>query len=446
MPSTPEIYRPLLTPGETRHLTIEEYSPGTQLRCKLRETELVYCPDYTALSYTWGPSTPAQEIWVQSQDSKLREGTLQVGQNLFDFLVAYATQPWSRHRALWIDQICINQSDQSERSAQVSTMKNIYKRSKNVHVWLGCESAVVEAARQVRDHGSLESYALVKILQHPYFSRVWIVQEVAFGSNITIVCGDVELTWNCLKEALSRSHFNVAGKISPSVLAVISESQRSHTLQECFSRYCQNNCRDPRDRVYGLVGLTPERWRLRIDYTKTVLEVYLDAVVALYEELFEILDPRCFYPAHVQNTSNLYTYCNTMLMLGQAMELPKHQLSGLPPFLRALGEIYMSTPIRNVRFQLPVSGPAQTAPLHNASSAHRPSRVPSGTSFMQTVTATRRNPFLRDIIPTLGLQLARTSPHAGETDNNHGNSAALRWDRWWFNYNGSTHHFDCPLP
>lgn len=38
---------------------------------------------------------------------------------------------------LWIDAICINQSDIKEREEQVARMAHIYKRARRVVVWLG---------------------------------------------------------------------------------------------------------------------------------------------------------------------------------------------------------------------------------------------------------------------------------------------------------------------
>ena len=38
---------------------------------------------------------------------------------------------------LWIDSICINQSDLAEKSSQVNLMRRIYRKAKRVIVWLG---------------------------------------------------------------------------------------------------------------------------------------------------------------------------------------------------------------------------------------------------------------------------------------------------------------------
>ena len=43
----------------------------------------------------------------------------------------------SNDRILWIDAICINQSDIQERNAQVRQMLDIYKSATRMVVWLG---------------------------------------------------------------------------------------------------------------------------------------------------------------------------------------------------------------------------------------------------------------------------------------------------------------------
>ncbi|KAK2480511.1 hypothetical protein H9L39_06150 [Fusarium oxysporum f. sp. albedinis] len=39
-------------------------------------------------------------------------------------------------RRLWVDAVCINQSDNNERSRQVALMKGIYSKAGTVRVWI----------------------------------------------------------------------------------------------------------------------------------------------------------------------------------------------------------------------------------------------------------------------------------------------------------------------
>jgi hypothetical protein len=42
-------------------------------------------------------------------------------------------------RLFWIDQICINQEDETEKGHQVQFMGEIFRRAYNVFAWLGME-------------------------------------------------------------------------------------------------------------------------------------------------------------------------------------------------------------------------------------------------------------------------------------------------------------------
>lgn len=44
------------------------------------------------------------------------------------------------HAFIWIDAICINQSDQRERGEQILYMFTIYGKADEVMVWLGAEA------------------------------------------------------------------------------------------------------------------------------------------------------------------------------------------------------------------------------------------------------------------------------------------------------------------
>jgi hypothetical protein len=43
----------------------------------------------------------------------------------------------SKIRTIWVDAICIDQSDDAEKSGQIPLMSDIYGKAKRVHIWLG---------------------------------------------------------------------------------------------------------------------------------------------------------------------------------------------------------------------------------------------------------------------------------------------------------------------
>lgn len=93
--------------------------------------------EYEAVSYTWGDSTGQKE--VSHYDTNSDDVTvLKVTTNCYDALrrLRYT----DRTRKIWLDSICIDQSNLDERSAQVRVMGSIYAGAKEVIVYVG-ESA-----------------------------------------------------------------------------------------------------------------------------------------------------------------------------------------------------------------------------------------------------------------------------------------------------------------
>src|SRR6266496_1428803 len=89
-------------------------------------------PIYTAVSYEWGDDhEPTCLINICDKKFYIR-------QNLFDFLTTLlAHHPDQRHQRLWVDAICIDQSNPEEKHHLVPRMKSIYNRAATVLIWLG---------------------------------------------------------------------------------------------------------------------------------------------------------------------------------------------------------------------------------------------------------------------------------------------------------------------
>jgi hypothetical protein len=83
---------------------------------------------YEALSYTWGSKHTTDTILLD-------EKPFLVTSNLNDAL-RRLRQP-DESRILWVDAICINQQDDTERSQQVGLMRRIYNQASKVVIWLG---------------------------------------------------------------------------------------------------------------------------------------------------------------------------------------------------------------------------------------------------------------------------------------------------------------------
>lgn len=99
--------------------------PGKQddpLRCTIETDFLGNCPDYEALSYSWGPSRATDRIICNDNTF------LALNQSLSSALRRFRHDGESR--VIWADAICINQSDSNEKSIQVNMMKDICQQAR----------------------------------------------------------------------------------------------------------------------------------------------------------------------------------------------------------------------------------------------------------------------------------------------------------------------------
>jgi hypothetical protein len=200
--------------------------------------------DYEALSYTWGDANEhmSREIQLAHHVKSGKFGGVISQSRFTSFLVRsnlYAALEHFREREdhiyLWVDAVCINQDDQKEKTAQVSRMHEIYSEATNVCGWLGTGPAERGEARKtfkfLRDildlerldkmiedrkepgetrnnspkkpDETLDNLLLVaELLKNRYFSRRWIVQELALARRATVQWGDEAMDWNDFSDAI----------------------------------------------------------------------------------------------------------------------------------------------------------------------------------------------------------------------------------------------------
>ncbi|KAI1393338.1 HET-domain-containing protein [Hypoxylon trugodes] len=115
--------------GEVRVLKIlpSNLSKDKRIQCRLLVYNLYRDGIPEALSYVWGKDWSKEEILV---DGKL----FRVTKNLYRIL--HGLRRPNTTREIWIDAICINQSDSKEKAEQVRLMRDIYSKAKNTVIWL----------------------------------------------------------------------------------------------------------------------------------------------------------------------------------------------------------------------------------------------------------------------------------------------------------------------
>lgn len=151
----------------------------------LRDSNKPYHP-YEALSYVWGSEYKPRAITVDNSK-------LEVTQNLYTALLRLQDNHCCRY--VWVDAICIDQSNEREKSNQIPLMAEIYMKARRVIVWLGDAEAdsddALEAIRlagevhmKLVDSGShlsdeaiatsSTSVAVKNLLRRPWFRRIWV--------------------------------------------------------------------------------------------------------------------------------------------------------------------------------------------------------------------------------------------------------------------------------
>jgi hypothetical protein len=98
------------------------------ITCNLAEVTLDDHPIYEALSYVWGDHNIQATLQIEG-------ASLKVTTNL-ELALRYLRLP-DKPRTIWIDAICIDQSNIEERNQQVGLMKGIYSSCAVDLVWIG---------------------------------------------------------------------------------------------------------------------------------------------------------------------------------------------------------------------------------------------------------------------------------------------------------------------
>jgi hypothetical protein len=284
-------YHSLHTERHQIRLLEIRYEARDAVRYHIHTFDIDNCPSYAALSYTWGPPTPLFQIVIDGNK------TLVIRQNLHNFLTQLGDMDArkadeGRVRYLWIDQICIDQGHIPERNHQVGLMSTIYRAASEVVIWLGKDSDTNDLPDAARwfDLQTPKYTSLSALLRNEYFRRVWIVQEVMLAQEVRVFVqgySDKWLAWADLRSVWSE--WKRGGKVrasdiptsGPWLLDLRNGTEvQWQSLIGCISAFVGNECEDPRDKIYGVMGIVDKDERLMVDYRKPVLSVLADVVSA----------------------------------------------------------------------------------------------------------------------------------------------------------------------
>jgi hypothetical protein len=317
---------------------------------------------FTSLSYVWGEQTPPQTKTIRINGIY----TVPITASLHAALLRL--RKTASDTALWVDAICINQEDGLEKGAQVSRMAEIYCAADEVVAWLGEASdnsdiaikymvdkvaqpdqPMTARADLIRDiqttivgsffsnrtfwvnaknrfkgsdnlASAIES-SLNRLWSRPYWSRIWVVQELASTQvmyhkirKCTFKCGQNTIPFGVLERfleiTLHRAWYTGADPIvAARRLVTLSRSIiRDHGMQmvpQVLWDSAHLKSSNPLDRIYGIISILPAEYReiLPVDYGADLPSLFTKVLEAQIK-LEGSLDALCSFSPLTQTSSD----------------------------------------------------------------------------------------------------------------------------------------------
>ncbi|KAG6363942.1 hypothetical protein INS49_009045 [Diaporthe citri] len=253
---------------------------------------------YRALSYRWGnPESKTPHVYLRDAE-KAKWHLHPVHENLWQFINHVWQCQWFDD-LFWTDYFCLNQSSAEEKSQQIPRMGIIYSGAAEVIIWLGLsedeERQIEFFLEHLKKNGTCygpeddETTQIIEgtvtaLCKNPYWSRLWIIQEVTLAKRAVVMMRSRRIDFEDLESATLKSRGGWPDFDPPSLsdLRYLRLQQNNRQLGTLLKTHVARNyqCREPNDRVFGLIGLLdPPNDFLRVDYTRAYSHVILDAIL-----------------------------------------------------------------------------------------------------------------------------------------------------------------------
>ncbi|KAF2114433.1 heterokaryon incompatibility protein-domain-containing protein [Lophiotrema nucula] len=231
---------------------------------------------YEAISYVWGSTDDVVPIRCRTDETELEYSYswIDITKNCAE--VFRRLRLLNKPRYVWIDAISIDQADPVDRAHYVRRMHHIYRDADRVVI-------VLPNYKKASGEYWAETELGAWIFTHPYFTRIWILQEVFWGRNPVVYAGSHELQWSelCEFHHSGLSEFvSLSAETTTSVEFVLamgqstkstSASNKRSSLLKLYEKSKSFEATDPRDRLIALISMatdvTPPMEAILVDYT-----------------------------------------------------------------------------------------------------------------------------------------------------------------------------------
>ncbi|KAJ5636377.1 uncharacterized protein N7484_009690 [Penicillium longicatenatum] len=301
------------------HIRVATIHPGRfsdDIVIDLDHVTLKSAPKYETVSYKWERSQSLRPIYVGHD----KFSNIFIRENLVTAL-AYLRYP-HKPRVMWVDVLCIDQSNSIEKGQQVALMGKIYRHSTRIVAWLGPEKDdstralntmswigvqieanyshwIVEPSANCIDPSFRDmdadiplrpedTKAIFHLLSRKWFERLWIRQEILTSEPRSVIqCGYYRVAWPLFRRALlclymkRRPWSAYEEKLYDRLISLRGLIGQPPTVDLGFIRtvFGQSGCADPRDRVYAVLEFLSEADKAVVgapDYTKEVVIIFRD--------------------------------------------------------------------------------------------------------------------------------------------------------------------------
>lgn len=300
-------YRESLRADSVRLLELLPGERRSPIVCHLQVHLLDALPNYEALSYVWGSSKDLEHIVVDGFGFQVTPRLHCALSNL-----RYSDRP----RRLWVDAICISQSDDPERNAQVPLMREVYRNAASTICFLGpkrntthemfamLEDLAQEAKNTQTQESAHEQFDTVPAFMNhitirptesklrekyrgdvyviaiaacDWWHRAWTAQEILLSNHAIFMVGRRTMVWKTVCQAVDHGMniqiwspvsfgFIIDRSIVPyfSMRALMSrrrlQSSEAGSSSASELLHLLVHCRhrastDPRDKIYAVLGL-----------------------------------------------------------------------------------------------------------------------------------------------------------------------------------------------
>jgi hypothetical protein len=278
---------------EIRLVVLLPGSLDDPIRCEIVHVNLEDDPEFDAVSYTWATEYGDDSL---SRKVNISNGThyLPVTINC-EAALRQLRRPGSR-RKLWIDALCIDQSNISERNHQVGFMDLIYSKALCVRICMQDETRLPvpvdyeDLFSHIKEGVAKESH--IDQLRHffslRYFQRAWVIQEVALARTACLLVNNHSLLLSAtvienMRSSFQSYVFRIPGPLlwDPEFSEIGSRSKTD--IFKCLYATSESETTDNRDRVYATLALMEPVARsfIPVDYSLDIASVYANVLIAI---------------------------------------------------------------------------------------------------------------------------------------------------------------------